>query len=138
MSHYPVRRGGLIVPPQELGYTVPTPEQIGTRGLTSVHHGYYPRPRFDQTRYASVFRNILPNVFDMIGTEHNLGQDTVHSRYRDGVYKPNDGVMIDFVDEYLDANGVIHCIRENHTREVYEIQRKDWLNTRQAYKRRIK
>lgn len=138
MSHYPVQKGGLIVPPQELGFSIPTPEQMGVRGECSIHHGYYPVNRFNQTRYGSVFRNLIVNTFPMLNVEHNDGQRTLHTRYREGVYKPNDGVMIDVVDEYLAMNGVVHCIRENHTREIYEIQRKDWLNTRQAYKRRIK
>ena len=138
MSNYPVRKGGLIVPPGELGFSIPTPEQLGTRGLCSIHHGYYPVNRFNQTRYGSVFRNLITNTYPMLNTEHNQGQGTLHTRYREGVFKPNDGVMIEVVDEYLAENGVIRCRRENHTREVYEIQPKDWQHTRLAYKRRIK
>jgi len=130
---YPTRRSGLIVPPAELGFTVPTPEQIETRRLCTIHHGHYPRKNYEQTRYASVFRNLITNVFPMLGVEHNLGQENLHSRY-DAPKRPHDSLMIEVLDDYLVMNGVIECIREKQTRQTYQIMPEEWRHIKRGYR----
>lgn len=131
---YPTRRNGLIVPPAEIGFTVPTVEQLQTRGLTSIHHGYYPAPRFDSERYASVFRNLIDNTYPMLNVEHNQGKPTLHSRYREGVKRPSDSLMIEVVDDYLMMNGVIVCVKEHRTCSTYQIQPEEWRHIKKGYR----
>lgn len=131
---YPTRRNGLIVPPAELGFAVPTIEQIGTRGLVNIHHGYFPRFRFDYVRYVGVFRNLVDNTFQMIQTEHNQGQRTLHTQFRDGVPKPSEALMVEIVEDHLFMNGSITCVRENHTSSTYVIEQPEWRHIKKGYK----
>jgi hypothetical protein len=134
---YPTRRNGLIVPPAELGYTVPTPEQLATRRLCTMHHGNFPRRDYQYARYASVFRNLVPNVFPMIAVEHNLGADNLHGQYS-APKKPHDSLMIEVLDDYLAEHGVIECIREKQTRQTYFIEFEEFQIIKRGYRGQTK
>jgi len=128
---WPTRRSGLIVPPSELGFTTPTPEQVHTRRICTVHHGYWEHARYNDVRFRSVFRNLVDNTFLLMADEHlNL-----HEEY-DAPKRPKDSVMIEVVDDYLSMNGVIHCIKEKHTRGVYQIQPDEWHHIKKGYQTR--
>lgn len=133
MKAYPIRKG-LIVPPYELGYTKPTPEQQAKRGATTNHHGYYPGRAFRDVPHRRIFRNLVSNVYPMIGVEHNIGADNLHNRFAPPPM-PKDVQMIDVVEEYLYANGVIDCVRENKTHELIEISYDQWQLSKGLYRR---
>lgn len=130
---YPTRRSGLAVPPCELGFAVPSPEQLETRGLTSVHHFHFPRTRFTDP-IGSVFRSLETNTTRMLAIEHNIGARSLHAIYREGVSRPSTGVMIDTVDEYLERHGFIVCVKENQTRVHYKITEKEWRHKVKTYR----
>lgn len=123
MSRYPVSEG-LVIPPYELGYTVPTELDMERRKVVTIHHAYWARHDYDE-RYEGVFRNLVTNTYPLIQVEHI----ELHEDY-DPPRKPKRVQMIDVVEEYLAEHGVIHCIKEKHTRQIYEIQPEDWERIR--------
>lgn len=127
-------RNGLVIPPYELGYTVPTDAQINQRGVVTNHHGYYPRRLYICSQIDRIFRNLTPNVYPMLGTEHNIGRDNYHSRF-EPPKKPKDTLMIDVIEEHLATHGTIECVRENKTNEVYEIPLESWEMVKGLYRR---
>lgn len=128
---YPTNRLGLVVLPSELGFAVPTPEQLAVRRLTTIHHGFWERARYNDVRFRSVFRNLVTNTFPLLADEHLQ----LHEDY-DAPKRPKDSLMVEVVDDYLTMNGVIHCIREKHTRSCFEIQPADWINIKKGYQSR--
>ena len=129
---YPTRNG-LIISPYELGYAVPTLEQLNTRKVVNIHHGYFNRMRYHDERYKSVFRNLISNVYPLLFNDHQC----LHEDY-DQPKPPKPQAMIDVVEEYLSIHGIVECIREKQTRQTYVIQPEEWFNIRDGYKRRIK
>ncbi len=125
---YPTRNG-LIVPPQEIGFSVPSPEAMEKRGAVTSHHGYYERARYIDVRFRCVFRNLITNVYPMLAEEHVQ----LHERY-DAPKRPKDDLMIEVVDDYLTMNGIIECIREKHTRQTYQILPEEWRHIRRGYR----
>jgi hypothetical protein len=126
---YPTRQGGLIVPPTELGFHAPTPEQFNTRRLTTNHHGYFERHRYADLRYRMVFRNLVSNVYNLLADEHV----SLHEQF-DAPKRPRDSLMIEVLDDYLVMNGVIECIREKQTRQTYQIQPEEWRHIKRGYR----
>lgn len=126
---YPTRRSGLVIPPQELGFITPTVEQLSTRGVTNIHHHYYERARYHGVRFHSVFRNLITNTSPMLNLEHAR----LHREF-DAPRRPRDDVMIEVVEDYLTMNGVIHCIKEKHTRSCFEIQADQWQAIKRGYR----
>ena len=124
---YPTR-GGILVPPVELGFHDPTPEEIATRRLTTVHHGWWERYKYD-TRHRVVFRNLIDHAFDLLAVEHPL----LHELY-DAPKRPHDALMIEVLENYLMTHGVIRCIKEKRTKEVYEIQPEEFEHIKKGYK----
>lgn len=129
---YPTRNG-LIISPYELGFHQPTPIELGTRRLVTRHHGYFDYARYDDVRFRSVFRSLIDHVIPMLGTEHNLGQYTLHSMY-EAPQRPPDTLMIEVLDDYLALNGIIECAREKKTCETYQIQPEEWTHIKKEYK----
>ena len=126
---WPTRRDGLIVPPSELGFVAPTVEQLATRRQATIHHGYWERARYNDVRFRSIFRNLVTNTFPLLADQHlQLHEDF------DAPKRPRDDMMVEVIDDYLIMNGVIHCIKEKHTRSCYQIQPEDWLNIKRGYR----
>ncbi len=124
---YPTR-GGLIIPPVELGFHAPTPEEYNTRRLTTNHHAYFERHRYD-IRHRAVFRNLVTNVYPLLAVEHV----SLHEQF-DAPKRPHDSLMIEVLDDYLVMNGVIECIREKQTRQTYQIQPEEWRHIKRGYR----
>lgn len=124
---YPTRNG-LIISPYELGYTQPTPEQQQARGRVNIHHGYYFRHSYD-ARLRGVFRNLITNTYPLIISEHS----ELHTRFNEQPRVPKEDLMIDVVEEYLSLNGVIHCIHEKKTKDIYEVSAEQWERIRASY-----
>ncbi len=118
-------RNGIAISPYEYGYTIPEERQRVQR-----HHAHFERHRYD-LRYRAVFRNLITNVYPMLLKEH----EELHREF-DGPIVPSDKIMIEHVDEYLHNNGVIHCIKEKRTRDVYEIQPAEWICIQGLYRSR--
>lgn len=117
---YPRMANGLIVPPYELGFTIPSAEQLHTRRRTTNHHGYFYHADYSR-RLHSVFRNLVSNVYPLLEEEHTR----LHRDF-DAPIKPKDTVMIDVIDEYLSLHGVIDCVKEKRTRETYQLTAMEW------------
>ena len=127
---YPTKgRTGIIVPPCELGFSVPTVEQLSTRGAVTIHHGYYERARYNDVRFRSVFRNLITNTFPLLSHEH-----TVLPHEFQAPRRPRDDMMVEVIEDYLTCNGVIHCIKEKHTRSCFEIQPEEWNAIKRGYR----
>ena len=62
----------------------------------------------------------------MIPEEHNIGRFSLHAAYSQPKL-PSHSQMVEVVDEYLDVNGQVDCIKHNATREQYIINREQWL-----------
>lgn len=117
---YPTDRRGLIIPPYQLGFTIPTEEQLQTRRVTTRHHGYWQRRNYG-TQIESIFRNLVTNAFDLLREQH----EDLHHDY-DAPIKPKDVVMIDVLEEHLSTYGVIECIREKSTHSTYQVTQEQW------------
>jgi hypothetical protein len=126
---YPTR-GGLIIPPYELGYTVPTPADLQARRRTNIHHGYWPWNRY-QGRIEQVFASLITNTYPMLSVEHNQGVDNLHADYGPPP-QPSLSQMVEVLDEYISTNGVIECIRHKKTKEHYQLQPEEWNHIRNA------
>lgn len=124
---YPTR-GGLIIPPVELNFPTPTPEQLNTRRATTIHHGYWEKRRYD-IRHRAVFRSLITNVYPLLVDDHIR----LHMDF-DAPKQPHDSLMIEVVDDYLAVNGVVECIREKKTRTTYLIQPEEWQQIRNGYR----
>ena len=124
MSRYP-SRNGIALPAQEIGYEV-VPYQ---RGATSNHHLFYERTMYSGVRHRSVFRNLIPHVQTLLSSDHI----DLHERFTFPVM-PKDTRMIDVVEEYLALNGVINCVYEKKTNEVYEIHEEQWQSIKGLYR----
>lgn len=133
---YPTHTEGHIVSPYELGYTVPSQLQIDKRKTTN-HHGWYNSAWYQDKRYRQVFRNLTSHVYPMLRNEHNDGDYTLHDKYSPPVM-PKDAKMIEVVDDYLAVNGVIECVREKKTSEVYEMQADEWQLIKGLYKKAVR
>jgi len=121
-------RSGLAVPPYERGCHVVTPEELETRRLVTMHHGQWPRRNYDE-RYASVFRNLITNVYPLLAHEHA----ELHNEY-DPPKRPPNSLMIEVVDDFLAINGVIECVREKKTRSTYQIDADAWQVIKGGYR----
>ena len=132
---YPTSKSGLIISPYELGYTIPTVNDLDTKKRVTNHHGYYEKAWYQEKRYRQVFRSLIQHVYPMLAIEHNSGRGTLHEKYTAPVM-PSDRIIIDVVDEYLALNGVITCVKESKTHEQYNIQRQNWDNIKQTYRSR--
>jgi len=126
---YPTR-GGLIIPPAEIGLHAPTPEDLGVRRLTSNHHAYFQKAQYHDIRFRAVFRNLVTNVYPLFVPDHAR----LHEEF-DPPKRPKDELMVDVIEEYLSLHGVVECIREKRTREVYQIQPEEWVAIKKGYRR---
>jgi hypothetical protein len=124
---YPTRNG-LIIPPSELGFSVPSPEALERRGAVTTHHGYYERARYIDVRFRCVFRNLVSNTYNLLAEEHTA----LHEDF-DAPKRPKDVLMIDVLDDYMALHGVIECIREKKTRTTYQIQPEEWRHIKRGY-----
>ena len=124
MSRYP-SRNGIALPIQEIGFEI-VPQQ---RGITSNHHYYFNRASYHFIPIRHQFRNLVDHVISMENLEH----ENLHYRFTPPVI-PRTELMIDVLDEYLALNGVINCVREKKTNEVYEIQPEQWQIIRGSWK----
>jgi hypothetical protein len=82
---------------------------------------YFPRADYAGVPIRHQFRNLVSNVVTM----HNDQHQELHEIYS-GPVIPRLELMVDVLDEYLAINGVINCIREKKTSEVYQIQPQQW------------
>lgn len=126
---YPTYRNGLAVNPVELDINVPSQLDIDRRKTTN-HHNQWTRASYQSVRHRSVFRNLVTNVYPLLRDEH----EQLHQEYAAPVM-PTDFQMIEHVEDYLQENGVIECIREKKTNEVYEIQPDEWQLIKGLYRR---
>lgn len=124
---YPTRNK-LVIPPQEIGIPLATPEQQAVRRLTTQHHLYYKRARYEDVRFRSVFRNLVTNVVPLLAHDHVV----LHQEFSDP-YMPPDDLMIDVIEEHLCVNGFIECVREKRTRSTYQIQPEEWRHIKKGY-----
>lgn len=125
MRRYPTRNG-LAVPIEEVGF-----ERVAhERRNTNNHHLYFDRAWYSDVRYRSVFRNLLPHLQTLRIADH----EQLHDTYSPPVM-PSDSLMIGTVEDYLAQNGVIHCVKEKKTNEVYEIQAGEWQVIKGMYRR---
>ena len=120
---YPIRNG-LVVSPYELGYSIPTQEQLDKRKVTTNHHGWYERNRYPD-RLHKVFRNLITNVFPMIADQHM----DLHDIYTPPE-RPPIGLMIDVIEEQLAETGLIRCVYEQKTRMTHDISIEQWKHIR--------
>lgn len=124
MSRWP-RQAGLALPIQEIGFEVVQPE----RRLTSQHHLYFPRANYHNIPIRHQFRNLV----DHVQTMENSAHSELHRRFT-GPPVPRTELMIDVLDEYLALNGVINCVREKKTNDIYQIQPEHWQVIRATFK----
>jgi hypothetical protein len=129
---YPTR-DGLILPPYELGFTIPDSQAYARRN-TQNHHGYFPRRAYDEN-WRRVFRNLLVNVYPMLSYEHN-GIDSLHDSYAPP-RMPKDSLMIDVIEEELATHSVIALVHEKRTNESYHLDLEKWEHIRRSYESRI-
>lgn len=126
---YPTRNG-IIVPPYELGCTIPTPEHRSIRNNVNVHHGFWERKDYQGVQFRSIFRNLIDHTFPMLVVEHN----ELHEDF-DPPKRPEDSRMIEILDDYIAVNGVITVIRESCTRDTQDISIDRWRSIKGSYKR---
>lgn len=122
-------RNGLIIPPHEIGFHVPTTEELNTRRAVTIHHGYWERERYLGLRHRTVFRNLITNVYPLLANEHTR----LHEDF-DAPRRPKDSLMIEVLDDFISLHGVIECIREKQTRSTYLIQPEDWAGIKRGYR----
>lgn len=122
---YPTHRNGLIIPPYEIGYGIPTEADRRIRRRTNIHHAYWPWSALRDEPIKRVFGSLITNTYPMFSEEHNMGQDNLHADYS-APRLPDLGVMVEVVDEYLDLHGVIDCISHKKTSEIYQVTRPEW------------
>ena len=132
LKPFPQHKNGLVVPVYELGYTQPTEAQIAIRGLVNVHHNYWPHSVFSQHPITRMFKNAYANTSEMLGYEHNVGQETLHTKYKRPKIPPLD-TMIDFLDEQVALYGFIDSVKQNKTREHYQVTTDQWELVRGAH-----
>lgn len=130
--HYPTR-SGLIIPVYEIGFTLPTEEQLARRCTTTNHHGYFPGRDYETT-WRRVFRNLTVNMYPMLAKEHNMASGNLHDRF-DPPKMPRDGMMIEVVDEILVANGIIECVHSRDTSQTYQVTPEQWASYKEHYRR---
>jgi len=115
-------RDGLVIPPYEIGYTLPTEAQLNSRGTVNVHHGYfYARDYENGETWQHVFRNITQNMFPMLVSEHN----DFHDRF-DPPIKPRKQTMIDFCDMILEQEGQLVVARRKDIKNPQVILSDQW------------
>lgn len=124
MPRYP-RIQGLALPIQEIGYEVVERE----RRITNQHHLYWPHSYYHNIPIRHQFRNLVDHVQTMRIPDH----DDLHRRFT-GPPVPRTELMIDVLDEYIALNGVINCVREKRTSDVYQIEPNQWQVIRESYK----
>lgn len=124
MPRYP-RQNGLALPIESIGYEI-VPRK---RGSTTNHHMYWNRASYFNVPIRHQFRNLIDHVVPM-----EIGQHAeLHNRFTPPVI-PRTELMIDVLDEYLALNGVINCVREKKTNEIYQIQPEHWQVIRATFK----
>lgn len=114
-SRYPLSHE-LARPVQELGYTV-VPDE---RRKTSRHHLYFERTNFN-TPIGRIFRNLITNIVTLPNEQH---QD-LHRRYK-GLIVPATGLMVEYVDDYLQEHEMIHIVSEKRTKQIIDITPDQW------------
>jgi hypothetical protein len=118
---YPTSRSGLALPIQEVGYEVVAHQ----RRLTNRHHLQFDRTDYMKSPLHRVFRGLSSRVVDMNMADHI----ELHDRFNAPRF-PTDTQMIDCLEEYICTNGVIECVREKKTHQIYEINLEQWLHIR--------
>lgn len=116
--------------PYELGRTVPTQEQIASRGVVTNHHLYFCKRDYMSIRWRQIFRALPEHVVPLLKEEHS----ELHNEF-DPPKMPKDTLMIDVIEEHLATHGTIECVRENKTNEVYEIPLESWEMVKGLYRR---
>ena len=124
---YPTRNG-LAVPTQELGFSIPSEQNLRYRNTTN-HHMYWTRQQYGKSAIRHTFRNLVEHVTPLIKQEHQ----GLHDKYSPPPM-PHVGLMIDVLDEYMALNGVIDLVREKATNETREMSAAQWDLTRLSYK----
>jgi len=125
---YPVDSSGLAIHPYELGFSIPTQENLRYRN-TSNHHHFWTRQQYGRSAIHHTFRNLVDHVSPLVRQEHQ----SLHDKYSPP-QMPHVGLMIDVLDEYMALNGVINLVREKATNEVREMSAEHWDLTRLSYK----
>lgn len=122
---WPVDRRGIARSVTEVGFEVVEFK----RGETNNHHLEHPRRNFNmaEKKWRSVFRNLLPLVETVTIPDHKLIHEFAPPKM------PTDLVMIDYIEEYLDAHGVIECVYEKRTNQYYQIESGTWHNIKSQY-----
>jgi hypothetical protein len=121
-------KNGLAIPVTELGFEVVERQ----RGVTTNHHNFWNRCRYQDRGVKQLFRGLVSNVFTLKNEDHEL----LHNRFTPPVI-PRTELMIDVLDEYLALNGVINCVHEKKTNEVYQIESDQWQAIRGGYGKTI-
>jgi hypothetical protein len=121
VQRYPTTKSGLALPITEIGYEVVERE----RRLTNRHHLYYSRCWYKDQPIRHLFRNLVDHVVDMRVRDH----DELHNRFLPPL-RPPEGLMIDVLDEYMALNGVLNCVKERKTSEIYQVQQPEWEHLR--------
>lgn len=140
MGKYP-SQDGLAINPYELGFAVPTPEQLATPLRVEYHHIYHYGRWYDPESdgygaWRQVFRNLVPNVVPMLREQHNAGiPGSVHNRYKPPVM-PKDAVMIDFCEEQLAMHGVLELHSSRRLVPHRIIDPSQWQSKIKRYKPR--
>lgn len=122
-------RNGLAISPYELGYTVPTDEQIKMRGAISMHHLFFDKDWYMGIKYRRYFRGLLPHVEPLLVPEHV----NFHNRYSAPVM-PSDSFMIGTLEDYMQQHGQLDVVFEKHTRDSYVVEPAQWQQAKQQYK----
>jgi hypothetical protein len=117
MHRYPVNRQGLAVPVQEVGYEVVAHQ----RGLTNRHHLQFDRVNYMRSPLHRIFRGLSSRVVDMWVQDHI----ELHDRFTQPKM-PTNIQMIDCIEETLAEQGIIECVREKKTHQMYEINLDQW------------
>lgn len=122
-------RNGQIISPYELGYTIPSAEQIERRGAVNMHHLFFDKDWYMGVKYRQFFRGLLPHVVPMLVDEHVA----YHNRYSAPVM-PSDSHMIGVLDDYMQQHGQLDVVYEKHTRQSYIVEPAQWVIAKQQYK----
>lgn len=122
MKKYPTRNG-IAISAYELGFTVPSPEYLGTKHVNN-HHLQFPRRDYTDPVYHA-FRNEVHNVEPLYINEHSLAYRSLHKMF-DPPPVPKLSVALDYCEELLAAQGFIEVVCEKRTNETRLILPEQW------------
>lgn len=114
MKRYPVNKQGIAISPYELGYNIPSLEDIKDRETNNHHHHFHSWQYQDQLGF--IFRNLVDNLSPLYFSEHNH----LHRHY-EAPKRPRQAVMIEAIEERLAVFGTVEVVLKkctNHTRLI--------------------